>query len=265
MTREYTKTGQDALGEAAGLRWLAEAQPDGGARVARVLRADAEELAVEYIDSAPANAEAARAFGAALAHTHAAGAPWWGAPPRHWPGAPTVGRSRTPLVLHREQAATHWGEFYAAERIEPFASRLRESGSIDDAGAHTFAALCTRLREGEWDAPQPALVREAGHDVARAHGDLWAGNVLYDGGVTGAALIDPMAHGGHAETDLATLSVFGFPHLEDVVAGYDAESALAAGWQDRLGLHQLGIVIMHAHLFGGGYVHESLALGRAQL
>ena len=58
-------------------------------------------------------------------------------------------------------------------------------------------------------------------DVARLHGDMWAGNVLDRGGPTGAALIDPMAHGGHAETDPAALAVFGFPYLEEVYAGYD--------------------------------------------
>ncbi|WP_175473014.1 fructosamine kinase family protein, partial [Curtobacterium sp. MMLR14_014] len=76
---------------------------------------------------------------------------------------------------------------------------------------------------------------------ARLHGDLWAGNVLWptdadpvDGTTpTGAVLIDPIAHGGHAETDLALLGLFGLPRLEAVLAAYDAESPLAAGWQER--------------------------------
>ena len=47
---------------------------------------------------------------------------------------------------------------------------------------------------------------------SRIHGDLWAGNVLWSG--EAGWLIDPAAHGGHRETDLATLALFGAPHLD---------------------------------------------------
>ncbi len=261
--RTFVKSGPDPLGEAAGLRWLAEAEPAGGARVARVVGVDARRLEIEYVDEAAPSRARARAFGRALAHTHAAGAPWWGCPPDGWPGPAWVGNSRTPLVLDEQQAAGTWGAFCAEHRIESFARRLRDDGVVDAAGGGVFARLADALVAGDLDAPQPRLVRDAGHEVARVHGDMWAGNVLYD--VTGATLIDPMAHGGHAETDLATLSVFGFPHLDDVYTGYDAESPLADGWRERVELHQLGIVIMHAHLFRGGYVGAALRLARAYL
>ena len=41
-------------------------------------------------------------------------------------------------------------------------------------------------------------------------------------------LIDPAAHGGHRETDLAMLALFGCPHLARVLAAYDDAEALAA-------------------------------------
>lgn len=264
MGDTFTKTrrdGDDLLGEAAGLRWLAEA--DGGARVARVVSADRDRLVLERIDEAAPSAEAARAFGRALARTHAAGAAWWGCPPPEHSGARSMGRSRTPLVVDAAEAADTWGAFYAEHRVEVFARRLRDDGVIDEDDAAVFDRLASRLRDGALDHPQPALVRAAGRPVARVHGDMWAGNVLYVDDPSGAALIDPMAHGGHAETDLATLSVFGFPHLEDVYAGYDDASPLADGWRERVGLHQLGIVIMHAHLFRGGYTASALRLARA--
>ena len=66
-------------------------------------------------------------------------------------------------------------------------------------------------------------------------------------------LIDPMAQGAHAETDLAALGVFGQPHLEQIYAGYHEVSALADGWQERVALHQLHMVMIHVYLFGGGY------------
>ncbi|GAA4198194.1 fructosamine kinase family protein [Microbacterium oryzae] len=259
--RLFTKprrAGDDPRGEAAGLRWLAAA--DGGARIAHVVDVDDDRLVLESIDEVAPSAAAARAFGAALARTHAAGADWWGCPPDGWPGSLTMGRSRTPLVLDRSAAPSTWGAFYAEHRVEVFARRLRADGVIDADDARVFDRLCERLRDGALDHPQPALVSAAGHPVARVHGDMWAGNVLYDAGPTGAALIDPLAHGGHAETDLATLAVFGFPHLAEVCAGYDEASPLASGWRERVELHQLGIVIMHAHLFRGGYTRSALRL-----
>ena len=70
------------------------------------------------------------------------------------------------------------------------------------------------------------------------------------------ALIDPAAHGGHRETDLAMLALFGLPHLDDVLAAYDDERPLRPGWRRRTALHQLYPVGVHAVLFGGHYVAQ---------
>lgn len=84
----------------------------------------------------------------------------------------------------------------------------------------------------------------------------WGGDVV-------GVLIDPMAHGAHAETDLAALGVFGQPHLERVHAGYHEVSALADGWQERVALHQLHMLMIHVYLFGGGYYGaQAAALAR---
>ena len=88
---------------------------------------------------------------------------------------------------------------------------------------------------------------------ARIHGDLWSGNVVWT--AHGAVLIDAgAAHGGHPETDLAMLALFGLPHLERVVRAYDAEVPLAPGWPERVPLMQLHPLLVHVVLFGGGYV-----------
>ena len=75
-------------------------------------------------------------------------------------------------------------------------------------------------------------------------------------------LIDPLAQGAHAETDLAALSVFGQRHLDRIYAGYDEVSPLAAGWRERVGLHQLHMLIIHAFLFGGSYGAETASVAR---
>lgn len=250
----FTKSSPNNFGEAAGLRWLGKAMDHGGARVAEVIAVDADRLEIERIDSAPASPQDARSFGRALAHTHAAGAPWWGCPPSGWEGPDHVGRSRTRLFVDEAGAPQTFGQLYGEHRIADYTRRTVDAGVMTAGEARGLEAVAERLLGGEFDSVQPLLVREAGFEVARLHGDMWAGNVLYCGGDTGAALIDPMAHGGHAETDLAALTVFGFRHVEAVYEGYDEASRLADGWAERIELHQLGMVIMHAHLFGTQYV-----------
>ena len=69
----------------------------------------------------------------------------------------------------------------------------------------------------------------------------------------GAVLIDPAAHGGHRETDLAMLALFGFPHLDAVYRGYQSLHPLRQCWRDRLGLHQLYPLLVHLNHFGEAY------------
>jgi fructosamine-3-kinase len=99
---------------------------------------------------------------------------------------------------------------------------------------------------------------------ARIHGDLWSGNVVWgaDGNVW---LIDPAAHGGHRETDLAMMSLFGLPHLDRVLAAYEDAAPLADGWRDRVPLHQLHPLLVHSVLFGGSYGGRAAAAAQRLL
>jgi fructosamine-3-kinase len=98
---------------------------------------------------------------------------------------------------------------------------------------------------------------------ARIHGDCWSGNVLWSGGR--GWLIDPAAHGGHRESDLAMLALFGAPYLDRVLAAYQDVTPLAAGWQARMPLHQLHPLLVHVCLFGTGYREAALSAARAAL
>jgi fructosamine-3-kinase len=93
-------------------------------------------------------------------------------------------------------------------------------------------------------------------EPARLHGDLWAGNVVWT--PEGAVLIDPAAHGGHREADLAMLALFGCPDLGRVLAGYDEVAPLVEGWRDRVALHQVHPLLLHAVLFGGAYAGQAV-------
>jgi len=223
--------------EAAGLRWLAAAH---GAPVVEVIGVDDDHLDLARLEAVPATREAARAFGAALAATHAAGAASFGTGPPDWTGDGFFGPLETPLTMPAGHFA-QWGAFMAACRIAPLDCDLREAG-VSMPG---LAILSERLRGGSLDDDEPP---------ARLHGDLWSGNVVWTAG--GATLIDPAAHGGHRESDLAMLALFGLPHLDDVLAAYDDVSPLRRGWRQRVALHQVYPVGMHALLFGGAYLHQ---------
>lgn len=254
------------LGEAASLRWLAEAEASGGIRVAKVISAGHDHLVEERIETGHPTAAAARKIGEGLARTHAAGAPWWGCPPANWEGtAFQIQHSRTPVVPAGKPVAT-WGEFFAEYRIRSYLKVLRDRGDYSLSECALIDRVAGRVENGDFDTLQPKLVQAAVDDpatpvaCARLHGDLWAGNMLWDAdknSPTGGMLIDPMAHGGHAETDLALLQLFGFPYLDEVLRGYQAASPLADGWQDRVGLHQLTPLLLHCVLFGGGYLAQT--------
>ena len=227
--------------EAAGLRWLAEA---GGASVVQPLEVGEDGLVLPYVRQSPPTTATAEEFGRALAATHLAGATHHGCPPDRWEGGGWIATSPLP---HADQPLA-WGEFYADLRLQPFTSAL------DRRGRRAVDTLCDRLRAGDQSLtgpPEPA---------ARLHGDLWSGNVLWT--ADGVVLVDPAAHGGHRETDLAMLALFGLPHLDRVVAAYDEAWPLAEGWRDRVGLHQLHPLLVHAALFGGGYAARAVEVAR---
>lgn len=223
--------------EAAGLRWLAAA---GGAPVVEVLGVDGDHLDLRRLEPVAPTPQAARTLGAGLAVTHAAGAPAFGAGPPGWTGDGFFGPLESPVTMPAGHFA-QWGDFLAACRLGPLDCDLRESG-IAMPG---LAILSERLRGGLLDDDEPP---------ARVHGDLWAGNVVWT--ATGAVLIDPAAHGGHRESDLAMLALFGLAHLDEVLEAYDEVAPLRQGWRRRLALHQVYPVGVHALLFGGSYLRE---------
>ncbi|QWB27970.1 MULTISPECIES: fructosamine kinase family protein [Streptomyces] len=232
--------------EAAGLRWLAGA---GTVRVPGVHGHDGSWLVIDRVPQGRASREAADRFGRDLAALHAAGAPAFGAPPPDGPADAYIG-----LAPMRNEPDTDWPRWYAAHRVLPYLRRAVDQGTVRPGEAAVVERLCERL---------PGLAGPA-EPPARLHGDLWNGNVLWgsDGQVW---LIDPAAHGGHRETDLAMLRLFGCPHLDVVLEGYRDEAPLADGWADRVGVHQLFPLLVHAVLFGRGYAEQALGVARSAL
>ena len=144
-----------------------------------------------------------------------------------------------------------WGEFWAELRIRPLARELhtrgtltaRQLATVDGAAARVGALLNPAAR-----ADGPSLL----------HGDLWSGNVLFarrKGGRRGAdpVLIDPAVYVGHREVDLAMSRLFGgFPR--SFHEGYEEAWPLQPGHDARRPAYELYPLLVHARLFGGGYV-----------
>jgi fructosamine-3-kinase len=235
--------------EAAGLRWLSSV--DAGVPCAQVISVDDTSLTLRRLESRRPDPDAARIFGRRLAITHDAGAPAFGAGPGGWGGPGYFGPLSQPLPMSL-RAHERWGDFYAEERLAPMLELA--AAALDASARATVDSVISRCLAGDFDDDDRP---------ARLHGDLWSGNVMWT--PDGVVLIDPAAHAGHRETDLAMLALFGCPHYDDVVAGYQEVRALQPGWRNRIGLHQLFPLLAHVVLFGGGYASQTHAAARAAL
>lgn len=246
--------------EAAGLRWLGDAERHHhGVRTVRVEGVGRTWLDIERINPAVPTADAAFEFGARLAKTHDAGADAWGCSPEGYEGTCYFGPLQDPLPLEPRT----WGtcaDYYAYGRLMPMLETAIGRGALDERDDAQAKEIIAAL---------PQLLGEAGNDrPARLHGDLWNGNVLWtlkkdadsesrsDQMAVEAVLIDPAAHGGHREEDLAMLDLFGAPYEEAIFRGYQSAHPLAKGWAQRIRLWQLVPLAAHCAFFGGSYVDE---------
>lgn len=217
--------------EAAGLQWLRDADAVAVPEVLAVSDAPPNHLVIEWIVEGTPRPRTEPDLGVSLARLHRSGAPSFGREDRRTTGS---------RGLPNEPCAT-WAEFYATNRLLPLARLAHESRALPE---RTIDAL---------DRVAGDLDRfDTGEPPARLHGDLWAGNRLVDGGGR-SWLIDPAAHGGHREFDLAMMRLFG-GFGPECFAAYEATYPVAPGSEARVALHQIAPLVVHAIKFGGSYV-----------
>ena len=187
-------------------------------------------LVLEWVPTGRAAVDAER-LGRGLAGLHASGARRFG-----------LGRTTWCGPLPQDNApAPDWPTFYAERRLVPLTRLALDSGHLDRGSADAVERVASRIHAVA-GPPEPP---------ARLHGDLWHGNVV--AGAGGAPwLVDPAAHGGHREVDLAMLRLFGGVP-ERTFAAYAEAHPLADGAAERVRLWQLAPLLVHTVLFGGGY------------
>ncbi|MFK7856013.1 MAG: fructosamine kinase family protein [Granulosicoccus sp.] len=220
--------------EAMGLAWLADSA---AVRVPTVLGVSDETpyLALQWVEEGGASSMAEEQFGHELAELHRSPCERFGRDDERTTGS--LGLPNKPTDV--------WAQFYASERLMPLVKIAYDRQALNKDLCRDIETLAQQL-----DNWVPADERPS-----RLHGDLWAGNRLID--TAGQSwLIDPASHGGHREFDLAMMRLFG-GFSEACHSAYANSYPLSAGWQERVALHQLAPLIVHAIKFGHSYVEPT--------
>jgi fructosamine-3-kinase len=150
------------------------------------------------------------------------------------------------LAQNNKQANT-WSEFYATQRILPLTKQLFNAGHLSNNDVYAAETLCNKLGD-LFPIEPPSLL----------HGDLWAGNFMIAKDATGTtipSIFDPAVYSGHREMDLGMTLLFGgFDRM--FYEHYHECFPLENGWRKRVSLTQLYPLLVHAILFGGGYIQQ---------
>lgn len=125
-----------------------------------------------------------------------------------------------------------WPAFWAEQRL------VATAKTLDRPWRERIVDLVKRLPDLLPAKPAASLL----------HGDLWSGNILVKDGRL-AALIDPACYYGHAEVDLAMLTLFDGPPG----TFWSAYGELEPGWEERRAVYQLFPALVHLRLFGPSY------------
>ncbi len=141
-----------------------------------------------------------------------------------------------------------WPSFFAEHRLLHLAYLAAQSKRMPVQVVRRVEALCTRIGNLLDNQGTPSLV----------HGDVWAANLLAEGGRI-TAVLDPAIYFGHPEVELAYIFLFnslGQPFYDR----YTEIRPLASGFfEERIVVYQLYPLLSHVCHFGGHYVQSTEA------
>jgi fructosamine-3-kinase len=156
------------------------------------------------------------------------------------------GLERDTLIGPLAQAnalSSSWVDFFREHRLLGMTAIAAASGRLPSDFVRRLERLAAKL-DSLLAPPEAASL---------LHGDLWAGNLLF-GRDRVAAFIDPAIYYGHPEVELAYTTLFG-GFGERFYAAYAEARGIAPGFfRDRADLYNLYPLLVHAELFGSGYL-----------
>jgi len=232
-------------GRLAFLKWLPDgdaldAEADGLSALAAAVRvpevldladlAGGRALLLEWLPLTAPGESFWPALGRALATLHDVAGERFGHHRDNWIGANP----------QRNTPDTNWPGFFVERRLAPQLRWARDRG-LDAGVVDRLERVMARVPVWlEGQAIRPVLV----------HGDLWRGNV---GALSGdhPVVFDPAIYYGHAEVDLAMLSLFGA--VPEAFYRAYGKNPRAGDFQHRARLYNLYHLLNHFNLFGGGY------------
>lgn len=216
--------------EARGLTEMRRAE--GAPPVPEPLHVEETLLVLEYLPPGRLDPEGWAALGRALAALHRCTAPRFGFHADNYIGTTPQPNPWTDDLV----------TFYAEHRFGHQMRLARERGLLDAGLCRRLEALIARLGDLFPTGEPPALI----------HGDLWSGNVHSRSDGVGC-LVDPAAHYGLREADLAMTRMFG--RLPDAFyRGYEEVWPLPPEAERRVDLLNLYHQLNHLNLFGDGYL-----------
>lgn len=141
----------------------------------------------------------------------------------------------------RNQRTNNWSVFFKDQRLTPMLQLARRNG-LSAQSVDRVHDLISNLDLIFTHRVVPSLV----------HGDLWSGNVGFDGQRLGPLLYDPAPYYGDREVDIAMTELFG-RQPESFYQAYQAAWPLEEGYELRRPVYNLYHALNHVVLFGCSY------------
>lgn len=221
--------------ESKGLKILSEANAD--LVIPEVVEVGKDFLLLSLLIPGSANLESAYNFGTELAKLHKNSTDNFGLNHDNF-----IGKLSQSNYQHQ-----NWADFYISERIEP-QIKLGIHSEKFGSDVHSKIESLHKSATDIFPKEKPALL----------HGDLWSGNYMFTKNGD-PSIYDPAIYYGHREMDIAMTRLFG-GFSSDFYEGYNSEYPIAVGFEDRIDLCNLYPILVHANLFGGGYVNQATGI-----
>ena len=194
-------------------------------------------LLLEWVQQQPPQNDSWVLFGKMLAEMHRSVQPYFGYKEDNYLG--TWQQSNNP--------APTWQQFYADFRILPLVRKLYDDQKLNATDSVRAENFCKTLAD-LFPQETPSLL----------HGDLWSGNRSFTAAGE-PCIFDPAVYYGHREMDIGMTLLFG-GFDQQFYQSYQQQYPLQPGWKQRVHFTQLYPLLLHAHLFGGQYIHRCQAI-----